>query len=124
MLPFADVTASIPHFVAFEVFDLIEMLIRIGPLTTGWPGSVVAVLGMEVVIYVAMEACGTMKPGASANEEATGKPFWAVVAVRGAVVGRNVIVAVRAFGRDSDVDLYLSLYFGSRKREADGSNSS
>jgi hypothetical protein len=109
MLLLPDVTASVAHFVAFEVVNLIEMLVGIGSLATGWPGAGISVLGMEVVVYVAVETCGTVKPRASADEDATGKPLWAVVAIGGAVVGRGVIIAVRAFGRDADVDLYLSL---------------
>jgi len=119
MLFLADVTAPIPHFIAFEVVNLIEMLVGIGSFTASGLGAVIAMFGMEMVIYVAVEACGTMKPRAGANEEAAGKPLWTVVAVGGTVVRSNVIVAVRAFRRDADVDLYLSLRFGSGYREAD-----
>jgi len=124
MLLFADVTASIPHFIAFEVLNPIEMFIGIGSFTTSWPGAVIAMLGMEMVIYVAVEAGRAVKPRAGANEYATGKPLRAVVAVGGAVVRRDVIVAVGTFGRDADVDLHLSLCFGSGYREADCSNGS
>ena len=124
MLLFADVTASVAHFVAFEVLNLIEMFIRIGFFATGWLWAVIAVLGMETVIYVAVEACSAMKPRASANEDAAGKPFWAVVAVGRAVVRRDIIVAVGTFRRDSDFNGYLSLCFGSNYREADCCDSS
>lgn len=124
MLFLADVTASITHFIAFEMLNLIEMLIGIGFFATSWLGAVIAVFGMEMVIYVAVEACRAVKPRAGANEEATGKPLRAVVAIGSAVVGRDVIVAVGTFGRDADVDLYLSLCFGSGDREADCSNGS
>ena len=119
MLLLTDVTAPIAHFVSFEVLNLIEMLIRVGFLTASWLGAVIAVLRMEMVIYVAVEACRAVKPRASADEDATGKPLGAVVAVGGAIVGRDVIVTVRTFRRDADVDLYLSLRFGSGYREAD-----
>ena len=117
-------TAAIAHFVAFEVLNLIEMLIGIGLLATGWPGAVIAVLWMEMVIHVAVEAGRAMKPWASTNEDATDKPLRAVIAVGGAIVGRDVIVAVGTYRLNADVDLYLSLRFGSRYRETDCSNSS
>jgi hypothetical protein len=124
MLLFTNVTASITHFIALEVLNLIEMLIGIGSLTTSWLGAAIAMFGMEMIIYVAVEACRAMKPRAGANEDATGKPLRAVVAVGGALVRRDVIVAVGTFGRDADVDLYLSLCFGSGYREADCGNGS
>jgi hypothetical protein len=124
MLLLADVTASIAHFVAFEVLNLIETLIRIRFLAAGWLWAVIAVLGMEVVIYVAVEACRAMKPRASANEDAAGKPFGAVIAVGCAIVGRDVVIAIGTFRRCSDFNGYLSLCFGSSYREADCCDSS
>jgi hypothetical protein len=124
MLLFANMTASIAHFVALEVFDLIEMLIRIGFLTTGWPWAVIAVFWMEVVIYVAVEALWAVKPGSHTDEDATRKPLRAVVAVGGAVVGRDVIVAIGTLRRNPDFDGYLSLGLGSGYRETDCRNGS
>ena len=89
------VAVSVAHFVSFEVVDLIETLSRLGLIATGRPWAVIAVLRMEMVIYGAVEACRAVKPRASADEDATGKPLGAVVAVGGAIVGRDVIVTVR-----------------------------
>jgi len=118
------VTASIPLFVSFEVGNLIETLSRLGFVATAWPWAVIAMLRMETVIYVASEVVSAVKPWANANEDATGKPFRAVVAVGGAVVRSNVVVTVGTFRRNSNVDGYLSLCFGSSCHEADRSNSS
>jgi hypothetical protein len=124
MLAFAHcVAVSIAHFISFEVGNLIETLSRLGFFATGWLGAVIAVLGMEMVIYMAAEAFRTMKPRADSDEDAAGKPFRTVVAVGGAVVGRDVIVAVGTFRRDSDFDGYLSLGLGSRYCETDCGNS-
>jgi len=106
------VAASIAHFVSFEVGDLIDVLIRIGFLTTGWPGAVIAVLGMETVIYMAAKTFRAMEPRTDANENATREPLRAIVAVGGAVVWRNVIVTVGTIRRNSDIDADLSLRFG------------
>jgi hypothetical protein len=105
------VAASIAHFVSLEVGYLIETLSRIGFLATGWPWAVIAMLRMETVIYVAVEAFRTMKPWARANENPTGKPLRAVIAVWGAVVRRGIIVTIRTCRRNSDVDAYLSAVF-------------
>jgi len=50
------VAASIAHFVSFEVGNLIETFSRFGFIATGWPWPAIAVLRMETVIYMAMEA--------------------------------------------------------------------
>jgi hypothetical protein len=124
MLAFANgVAVPITHFVGFEVFNLIEMVVRIGPLTAGWPGAGIAVFRMEVVVYVAMETFGTMEPWACADKDAAGKPLWAVVAVGSALVGRGVIVAIGTYWRDSDIHGYLSLRFWCAYRETHCSNS-
>jgi len=117
-------STSIAHFVAFEVGNLIEALTRLGLIATVGLGAVIAVLRVETVIDVAVEALRTMKPRAGANEYAAGKPLRTVVAVRRAVVGRNVIVAIRALGRDSDADTYLGLGLGSSGCKAKRSNRS
>ena len=75
------VTASIAHFVSFEVLNLVETLSRLGSVAAVWPWTGIAVLGMEMVIYVAVEVFMAMKPRARADEDAAGKPLWAVVAV-------------------------------------------
>ena len=124
MLLLADVTASIAHFVAFEVLNLIETLSRFSFLATSRLGAVISMLRMETVIYVAVEAGRAVKPRASADEDAATKPLRAVVAVGGALVGRGVIVTIGTFRRGSDFDAYLSLCFGSGSHEADSSNDS
>ena len=60
----------VPHFVSFEVGNLIEPLSRLGFVAAVWPWSVIAVLRMKPIIYVAMEVGRAMKPRANANEDA------------------------------------------------------
>src|SRR6267143_95204 len=59
---------------------------------------------------MAVKVCRAVKPRASTDEDTTGKPFRAVVAVRACWFG-------------SDVDADLSLCFGSGGREANYGNS-
>lgn len=124
-LAFADyVAASITHFVAFEVGDMTDGLSCFGPVTAGGMRAVVSVVGMEMIIDVAVETLGAMKPGAGADEDATSKPLRAIIAVGSAIVGRNVIVAVGAHRRNSDIYGNLSLRFGSINRKTNCSNCS
>jgi hypothetical protein len=106
------VAASIAYFVSLEVSDLIDVLVRIGFLPTGWPGAVIAMLRMEMVIYMTAKTFGAMKPRTGADENATGEPLRAIVAVGGAVVGRDVIVTIGTIRSNSNVDADLSLRFG------------
>jgi hypothetical protein len=118
------VAATIAHFVAFEVGNVIDTLVGFGFFAAGWSWAAITVLGMEAVIYMAAEAFGAVKPRAHANEDAAAKPLRAVVAVGSAIIGRDVIVAIGTLRRDSDLDAYPRLCVGGGYRKADGSNSS
>ena len=97
-LAFADyVAVSIAHFVCFEVGDLIETLSRLGPIATGWPWAVIAVLRMETVIYVAMEVGWAVKPRARPNEDPSYKPFRATTANARMIL--NPFIKLSSIGR-------------------------
>ena len=118
-LVFADhVAASVAHFVCFEVGHFVEVIVGSGSLAACWHRTVIAVVRMETVIYVAVEIRWAVKPGASANEDAADKPFRSVITVGGAVVRRNVVIAVGALRRDSDVHAHLSSRCGSSHHKA------
>jgi hypothetical protein len=117
------VAASIAHFVSFEVGNLIDRLRRFTFIANVWLCAFIAVLGIETVIYVALEVIRAMEPRASANEDTTRKPFRAVVAVRSASIRSNVIVAVRAVRGDANVNADLSPGFWGGYRETDSSDS-
>jgi hypothetical protein len=111
------VTVSIAHFVAFEVGNVIDGVNR--SFAAGGPWTVRAGLNVETIIYVAVEAFGTVKPGANADENATSKPLWSVVAVGSALVRGIVIIAVRADGGGADINFDLGLRFGGGQEEAE-----
>ena len=113
---------AVADLVAFEVFDVVDGLDGVFP--AGWDRAMVAMVGMEMIIDVAVEAFGAVEPGADADEDASGEPLGAVVAVRSAVVGRDVVVTVGTCGGDADLDSNLSLCCGNRYREADCGSSS
>jgi hypothetical protein len=105
----------IPHFVSFEV-RAIDTLCLFRFFTGFWHWALVAVGGMEMVIYMAPEVGWAMKPWAGANEDAANKPFGTVVAGGSTGVWGDVIVAVGTVRGYSDFDADLSLCFGSGNR--------
>ena len=114
----------ISYFIPFEVCNLIETVLRFGSFAALWHWSLVAVIGMEIVVYMTLKVGRAMKPLASTDEDAARKPLRTVVAVGGAVVGSSLIVTIRAIRSDSDVDADLSLCFGSSCCKGETSNGS
>jgi hypothetical protein len=91
-----------------------------GSFATGWYRTFVAVIGMEMVIYMTTKVGRAVEPWAGTNEDTASKPFRAIVAVGSTVIGCCIIVAVGAIRGYSDVDSYLSLGFrGWREGDAD-----
>jgi hypothetical protein len=120
----SHVAAPIPHFVSFEVRNFIRMICRVRPVAGMRHGAFVSMVRMEMIVHVAAEIRGAVKPGASANEDTTHKPFRAVIAVGSASIRRNVIVPVRAHWRHSNVNADLRFHFGSGHGQANCSECS
>jgi hypothetical protein len=83
-----------------------------------WYRAPIPTVDIEMVIYMAAKVIRAVKPGASADEDTAGEPFRTVVAVRSTGVRSEVVIPVRAFGFGTEVDVNLSLCFGSGRREA------
>lgn len=98
----ANVATSVARFIAVEVVKRHSAARR--------EGTMIAVVWVIPVIYVAVETMRAMEPWASAKEDAASKPIRTVVAVGSAVVRRVVEIAVRADWRRTKVDTdgYLS----------------
>ncbi len=109
----AYVAMPIANFISFEVINFVETFCGLGFLATCRPWAVIAMFGMKAVIHVAAEVFRAMKPRASADEDAARKPLRPVVAIRGTVIRRSVIVSVRTLGSDADLDTNLSCCFRS-----------
>jgi hypothetical protein len=114
---------SVPHFVSLEVGSS-DTLGRLGLLANLWQCALIAVLRMETVVHVALEAARAMKPGTGANEDVPGKPLWTVVTRRGTAIRSDVIITIGTFRSYSDGDADLSFCPRDSNREADSSNSS
>jgi hypothetical protein len=113
----AGVTMPIPHFVAVEVLWS-AVKIRTGFLASGGHRAMISMIGMEVVIDMATEVSGAVKPWAGADEDSSGKPLRAIVAVRSAAVGSTIVVAIRAVRGYADFNGNLGLRSGSTCRKA------
>ena len=118
----ARVSASIAHFISMEVSGGPAMTC-VSPVAPIRHFAVIAVMRVEMIIYVAMKIARAVEPPASADEGAVIKPFRAVVAIRSTGIRSVVEVTVGAYWGRSDVDAYLCFCFGSSCREANCSNS-
>ena len=108
----AYVALAVAGFISLEVIEA-------GGTALG-EGAVVAVTGIEAVIYVSVEAGVAMEPWAGADEDSANEPVGAVIAVRCAVIRRIVEVSVRAHRSDADVDGNLGRSAGGTNRKSKG----
>ena len=118
------VTAPIAHFISLEVLHVSRRPRRIWSFTAGRHGPVIAVLGMEVIIYVAAETFRAMEPGADADKYSATEPLGPVIAIRRTIIGRDVIISVGTLGRRAYGDGHLRVGWGSAHHETDCSDCS
>jgi hypothetical protein len=118
----SNMAAPVPHLISFKVGNVIETVGWLRLLSPFWHSTRIAVIRMETIVNMSPEVIGAMKPRASANENAAGKPFWAIIAVRSTSIGRHVVVTVGTVGSRSDLNSDLSLYFRGHNRQADHGN--
>jgi hypothetical protein len=69
----------------------------------------VSVIGVEVVIDMAVEVGGAVKPRAGSDKGSAAEPLRTIVSIRGAAVGSGFVIAVGAIGSDPDADVNLGL---------------
>jgi hypothetical protein len=106
------VTVSITHFISFEVIHVVEMIFGSGSFAAVGIRTVIAMVDIVVIIYMAIKMFRTMKPWTGTYEDAAaGKPLWTVVAIGRAGIGRVIVVTVGAHGccADANTDLGLCL---------------
>ncbi len=117
------VAAAIAHFVSFEAHRF-NSLVWLWLIANLGRGTLIAVIRMETVIYVAGELLSTMKPGPGADEDSTGKPLRTVVSIGSARIGGDVIVTIRTIRghSDTDFDTDLCVRFGCGSGDANADN--
>jgi hypothetical protein len=118
--PFDSVMAVVTAFMAVAVTHLVSVKVLGGtvpPVTRSIAMmrifTVIAVIGVVAIVDVATKVFRTMKPRAGADKDAVGKPFRAVITIRGATVRRSVVVTVRTNGRYTYSYTDLGLCLGS-----------
>jgi hypothetical protein len=116
----AYVAMSVTHLVTMEVFHMLRMKISAGGFSASGVWPVIAMLRVVVVVYVAVEVIWAVKPGTRPDEDTAAEPLRAVVTIGSAVVGSDVVVAVRTYRSRANADADLSL----RSRGCDGDTES
>ncbi len=79
--------------------------------------AVIALPIIEPMVYMPVKTIRPMEPGPGAQEYSAREPFRAIIAVRSAIIGRNLIVPVRAYGRFADAYRNLCRRLGSRREQ-------
>src|SRR6476659_9077413 len=98
------VPATVAPFVAIEMLDIFTlMMMRVEVLTARRVLAVPSIVVIVVVINGSPEMGRAAVPGSSADKDSAGKPLRSVVAIRRAIVGRIVEVAVSAYGRGANL---------------------
>jgi len=118
---FMTATMAVVNLVSMEVLGR-----AVPPLSRSvavmWVFTVVAVIRMVMVVNVAMEMLGTVKPWAGTDKDAASKPLGAVVAVGSAAIRRYIVVAVGTNRGYPDADADLGVCPGSTCCNAESSD--
>jgi hypothetical protein len=101
---------SIPHFISLKISGRCGMLRSFATMRIF---AFVAVVGLEMIVYMTSKVLWAMKPRTGADEDATAEPVRTVVSVRSAVIRRDRVVAIRTYGSYTDLDANLSFCSGS-----------
>jgi hypothetical protein len=91
------VTVSIPHFISFEVVHVVVVIFGCWSFAAVGIRTVIAMVDIVVIIYVAIKMFGAMKPWTCTDEDAPStKPLWTVVAVGRTGIRSVVVITVGA----------------------------
>jgi hypothetical protein len=123
MLSVSSMTASmaVADLVSVEVLGrAVPPLSR--PVAVMRVFAMVAVFRMVVVVNIAMEVPGAVKPWSGTDKDAASKPLGAVVAVGSAVIRRDIVVTVGTNRGYSDADADLRVCPGSTCCKAESSD--
>ena len=97
----ADMPLAIAGLIALEVVERLR--------SPRGQRAMVAVVRVKAIVYVAVKAMMTMKPGTGSNEEPSDKPVGAIVSIRCTVVGRIVEIPIGTGRRHSNADVHADL---------------
>ena len=84
------------YFIAMEALYMTDIFVRISMFVARGDVTVIAVVRIEVIIDVALEVGGPVKPGSGTDEDTPREPFGTIVAVGSALIGSVIVVAIGA----------------------------
>ena len=117
------VTMPITHLISLEMIHVIDPVLRTRVLPTLRNGAMITVLNIKVVIYVAPEVRRAMEPWTSTDKNTAGKPLWTIVPVGRTTIGSVVIVTIRTYRRDANIDADLGICLGRTRQQTQTNNS-
>jgi hypothetical protein len=120
--PAVCVSLGVVRFTSMEV-RRIHTPVWISTLARVGHGSAISPTRVKVTIDVSVEVGGAMEPASGSDEDAAVEPLRAIVAIGGAAIGSEIIVAIRADGRSADADTDLSLSRGSGRGGSESGHS-
>jgi hypothetical protein len=103
------VSVAVAHFVASEVLNMIRAMMFIEMFAAVRILAVPSVVAIEAVIHMTPEAVAPVVPRARTDEDTSGKPLWPIVAIRCAVIGRIVEIAIGTLRRWANLNSDLCL---------------
>lgn len=86
-------------FVAARVMHRLAMEFRSvsgRSFTASRQRSMITLAKVEIVIDVTVKMIGPVIPGPGADEDTARKPLRTIVAIRGAIIGRRLVISIRA----------------------------
>jgi len=92
------------HCIAVKLLTMLHRM-----FAACWKSSMITLTKIEMMIDVPVEMLWPVVPRTGADEDTTREPFRAVIAVRSAIVRRNLVIPVRANRRFSDADCNLCI---------------
>ena len=106
------VAAAIARLVSAEVLGrTTPPVTRPVAITRVFPA--VAVIRMEVIVYMSAEVVTAMKPRSCTDEDTAAKPFGTVVAIGSAAIRSDIVIAIGTSRCYTDINADLGLCSGS-----------
>lgn|SRR5579862_4947610 len=101
------VSAAIAHLVPMKILGVMCEVLRIGMIAVVRIRPMIAVVRVEMIIYVSVEIVVAMEPRSGSDENASAEPVGTVIAKGSTVVGRVIVITVGTNRFHSDIDGYL-----------------
>lgn len=105
----AVIVVATARFVAVKLVVTVGM--KAAMLATMGIGAMISMMRIVAAVDVAVPAARSVEPWACSYKDSARKPLRAIVAIRGTVVRRVVVIAVGAYRRGSNINAHGHLGF-------------